>query len=67
LQEAIKKETMKFEKSSEEDDLELFIGLYEDKSFWLSMDTNNWDSGASIEISREELIKIKDMINRILE
>jgi len=58
LQEAIKKETMKFEKS---------IGLYEDKSFWLSMDTNNWDSGASIKISREELIKIKDMINRILE
>ena len=50
MQEAIKKETMKFEKSNEEDDLELFIGLYKDKSFWLSMDTNNWDSGASIEI-----------------
>ena len=58
---------MKFEKSSEEADLELFIGLYKDKSFWLSMDTNNWDSGASIEISRDELIKVRDMINRILE
>ena len=67
MKQLIKKEVMKFANSRKEEDLELFIGLYANESIWLSMEANGWSSGASIGITRKELLKVRDMINRILE